>query len=443
MSDDFDREEKAFRDAFRQELEGEAFRPLDADEIKAAAGPVRRFSGPWAKGLVAAAAVVLVVGGAGVVLPRLFGGAGTVASGSMAAAPDESGGITEKDMAGAGAASNAQEGSGVAPGDWVGTAASPLSPRLSASGAWADGRFYVVGGKGLKAGCSGTVAACARHTNNLVDGASYDPASDSWRLLPDAPMAFSEEPPVVVGTRIYYGGSSLAADPPALAVFDTTTGTWARIASPKSGGTLVAAGDRLVNVALTSSAPDQVFDPDSGTWSDLPADLWSDGRVRSGTWADGLLVVASRASGVSSPTRLESLDLASGTWRELPAGEVASTPVVRTVGSYLLLDSPAMVMTSDAVGGRIDLSTGAWLEWSAPPGVATVLSGVGPTVVGDRLLVLSQFYDPADDSWATITLPGSRDLLMPAVAGSPHGMLVFGGADGDTLSSDAYYLPVS
>ena len=37
MSDDFDREEQAFRDAFVQELEGEGFRPLDPDQLKAAA----------------------------------------------------------------------------------------------------------------------------------------------------------------------------------------------------------------------------------------------------------------------------------------------------------------------------------------------------------------------------------------------------------------------
>lgn len=447
MSDDFDREEQAFRDAFRRELEGESFRPLDADELRTAAGPARRFSGPWAKGLAAAAAVVLVVGGAGIVLPRLFM-FGATASGSMAAAPAEAG-TTAKDAAGEGAPVPSPEGSGMAGPNaasssaWVETAASPLSPRLYASGVWADGTFYVVGGKGLQDGCSGTVAQCARHTNNLRDGASYDPETNTWQSLPDAPIAFSEEPPVVVGTRIYYGGGSLVAEPPTLAVFDTTTRTWSMIASPESGGTLVAAGDRLVNVALTSSAADQVFDPDNNTWSDLPSDLWSDGRIRSGTWADGLLMVTSRASGDSSPTRLESLDLESGTWRALPDGPTTFAPVIRAVGSYLLVDSPAGVITSEPVGGRFDLDTGTWQTWSAPPGVGTALSGAGSTVVGDRLMTLSQFYDPADDSWVSISLPGSTKLLMPTIAGSPDGLLVFGGADGETLSAKAYYLRIT
>ncbi len=450
MSDDFDREEQAFRDAFRRELEGESFRPLDPDEIRTTVGPVRRLSGPWAKGLAAAAAVVLVVGGAGIVLPRLLG-SGSTASGSMAAAPgpEAAGGIAVNDAASAespvpsaaGSSANATKERSTG---WVETAASPLSPRILASGALADGRFYVVGGRGLPSGCTGTAVECAAGTaNDLLDGASYDPSSDTWQPLPDAPVAVSQQAPAVVGLRLYYVAEGTADQPQRVVVFDTATSAWASVDSPGNGGDLVAAGDRLVSVSADSSEPDRLFDPASGTWSDLPADLWKDVTGRSGTWADGRLVVAASPTGSSGRVRVETLDLESGTWRELAEGKAPLTGVV-AVGDYVLVGDPGAFgggeAASLAVGGRIDVRTGEWRKWSVPEG--SLDASWGQTVVGDRLVTRGLFYDPAHDTWTGLVLPGSRSLFAPTVAGSPDGLLVFGGADGRALSGDAYYLPI-
>jgi len=209
VSDDFDREEQAFRDAFVQELEGEGFRPLDPDQLKAAA-PVRRLPRPWLKGLAAAAAVVLVVGGAGVVLPRLFL-AGSAASGSVAAAPAEdragaaAGGVSGKDTSDESVPGPAPSGAYAESSDWVATAPSPLTARVGAAAAWLDGSFYVVGGREPETCPAG---ACPASSQAMVDGAAYDPAADAWVLLPDAPIVVADAAPAVVGSRLYYLGTA-------------------------------------------------------------------------------------------------------------------------------------------------------------------------------------------------------------------------------------------
>ena len=86
MSEDFEREERAFADALRKDAPVEAFRPLDPEALKAAAGPVagaRRSR--WLKGLAAAAAVVVVAGAGAVILPGMFGGS---AASTVAGAPE-------------------------------------------------------------------------------------------------------------------------------------------------------------------------------------------------------------------------------------------------------------------------------------------------------------------------------------------------------------------
>lgn len=444
MSDDFDREEQAFRDAFRSALDGEPFRPLDADQIKAGAAPPRRLQGPWLKGLAAAAAAVLVVGGAGIVLPRLLAGSATNTSGSMAAAPAEAGGMAEQDASAPLTTAPRAAGPTLASAAWAQTAASPLSPRILASSGWVDGRFYIVGGRGVEPGCVGTAAECVAAVNDLRDGASYDPATDTWQTVPDSPVAVSQQAPAVVGPRLYYVAEVPPGQQQDLIVFDTATRAWTRIASPPNGGALVAAGDQLVSVSADSSRPDQVLDPVGGTWSSLPADPRKNATSRSGAWADGELVVAAALSGSSTRVYVETLDLRSGTWRKLSEGK-SPLPTIVAVGHYLLVGDPSGSRgenaTAHAVGGRVDARTGAWRKWSMPEGS---VSGSGSeTVVGDQLLTRGMFYDPAHDSWTGLVLPDARDLFAATTVGSPDGLLVFGGADGGELSADAYYLPVS
>lgn len=64
-----------------------------------------------------------------------------------------------------------------ATGAWRTVAPSPLGPRTRAVTAWTGDEVLVWGGTDRRNGVGG-----------LLDGALYDPASDSWRSVPDAPV---------------------------------------------------------------------------------------------------------------------------------------------------------------------------------------------------------------------------------------------------------------
>lgn len=433
MSDDFDREERAFRDAFRASLEGESFRPLDAAELKASA-PVRRMPRRWQKGLAVAAAVVLVAGGAGVMLPRLLAGSGVTASGSMAAAPAAAGGEAQKDV-GAPAALPSSEAA-LAAVDWQVTAPSPLSARTGASVEWADGSFWVVGGREPQACAAGTDCPAPRQTK--VDGAAYDPVSDTWLVLPDAPVVVDGARPVTVGTRLYYLGATDASNPaPAFVALDTGSRTWQRLAAPRESGRLVAAGDQVVDLG-SGKAVGQLYDPATGMWSDLPADPWPDTVERSAVWADGRLLVFTlrRTEATKSGVRrLEAMTLAPSGERWEKLGTVAargSEPVsVAGVIAWAagVRDTVRWVSSSLDSDGVIPARSGSGLD------------GAVGVVAGDRLGangdsgVAADLYDFDTGTWLRLTAPPGGSDVDQTVAGSPSGLLVVGGDDGGQVAA--------
>ena len=75
MSDDFEREERAFAEALHASVPVESFRPLDAETIKAAAGPARPARTGWMRTMAAAAVLVVAVGVGAALLPRMSGAA--------------------------------------------------------------------------------------------------------------------------------------------------------------------------------------------------------------------------------------------------------------------------------------------------------------------------------------------------------------------------------
>jgi hypothetical protein len=77
MSEDFDREERAFAEALHKDAPVESFRPLDAEAIKAAARPARSGRTRWLRGMAAAAVLVVGVGIGAALLPRVTGSSST------------------------------------------------------------------------------------------------------------------------------------------------------------------------------------------------------------------------------------------------------------------------------------------------------------------------------------------------------------------------------
>jgi hypothetical protein len=331
---------------------------------------------------------------------------------------------------------------------------------MNASGAWANGKFYIVGGHVMHPGCTQATLTCAVDSNRLLDGASYDPVNGDWQSLPEAPIAVSPEAPAVVGKRLYYvaTGTGSRGIPAVIAAFDSTSDTWTGIPSPGTWGTLVAAGDRLVNVAGDSSGTDQVFDTTGQVWVDLPRDVLGTNHLRYGAWVDGKLVVTARQaaelvapfSAEASYVRVESLDLATGTWRRLPTSRIFAPGPVRAVGHHLVVGNFGREWSTGREYGAFDVNRGKWSDISMSPsgdgGVdPSVIDSAETVVVGQWLLMADHLFDPATGAWLQLQLPDDQVRTGATAAGGPDGLLVFGGwngdeVDGDQLVADVYYL---
>jgi len=97
----------------------------------------------------------------------------------------------------------------------------PLSPRSWAEGAWTGTEMIVWGGAAGRPGEDKT---------RLSDGAAYDPSSDSWRRIADAPISSSFMTYVVPVT----GGVVVFGDADHPYAYDLATDTWSELPSHKT-----------------------------------------------------------------------------------------------------------------------------------------------------------------------------------------------------------------
>lgn len=449
MTDDFEREERAFAEALRGSVPVESFRPLDPEELKAAAvpGPAARRS--WLQGLAAAAAVVVVAGAGVAILPQLGGAAGPTAA-TVAGLPEAAGGAAPMDAEDRGSAASKPVFTS-ASGEWAGLSGSPLSPRSNAAGAWLDGEFFLVGGQ-LSAPCPPN-ADCIAPDRLLKDGAAFNPATGTWRRIADAPVALSEGEPVVVAGRLYFqlGYGSTAS----VYAYDAGADAWSKVPTPAGGGVLVAFGDRLASVAWSTEvagAHDELLDPATGEWTRLPADplepAYERTMVRVGDRALLFAKDVPPESGAKAPVfRLAELDLATGKWRRLPDSEVVGT-AGRAVGDLVVFPELGSYDGGEVgnwgrdypAGGIYDPATGVWSQLPDRAKSDDGLSYARATPAGALLLTDSGLLDPVGRSWITVPEPPGGNLLGQTVVVAPDGLLVFGGWDGSRPTAAAAHL---
>ena len=454
MSDeDFDREERAFAEALHASVPVETFRPLDADAIKAAAQPARPGRSRWLKGMAAAAVLVVTVGLGAALLPRV-GASGSVTA-EPAAGYGAGGTVPEAAQDRGSAAANPDAGEGTI-GEWNSLAGSPLAPRSYAGGAWLGGRFFLVGGQ-LDQPCPPN-ASCIVPSRLLRDGASYDPLTGTWQAIADAPVSVSGAA-VAVGTTLYF--TVWAAGSASVYGYDTSADAWTRVPSPSvGGGSLVAAGDRLVSIAYSDEqgdAVDEVYDAVTRTWSTLPDDPLGRSFGRGAVWVNGKLLllahrlVANPGSEKPSFVRLAEFDFSASVWRRLPDSEIIGGGGVAVAGLVVFPDTGSADGgevsnwgRSYQMGGIYDPATGTWSDLpvlkSPPEGLVSVWSD--SSVVGARVLASGHLLDPVSRTWTLLEPPPGGNRQGQSVVASPDGVLVFGGWDGSAHTSRTAYLPL-
>jgi hypothetical protein len=151
-------------------------------------------------------------------------------------------------------------------------APSPLGPRSVPASTWTGDELLVWGGQD---------AAGARF---FGDGAAYDPATDTWRVLPTSPLSARVPLSVWTGSEWILWGTGVRRDDRPLdgAAYDPATDTWRSIASGPieltdataawTGTEMIVFGAALHggNQRETPTAIAAAYDPRADSWRTLP-----------------------------------------------------------------------------------------------------------------------------------------------------------------------------
>jgi hypothetical protein len=318
-------------------------------------------------------------------------------------------------------------------GSWRELPAPPLSPRADAVSAWTGREVIVLGGDPDP--CPPN-ADCADATSELRDGAAYDPATNAWRNIADAPV------PVGPGDRLlaadgqlvlrhfHQGGSDWF-------VYDPAADDWSPIPGvPKGIGDLPSSfGSDVYAMARGHVVTYSVA---RGVWSTLPADpitpRLAQRRVTAtpnGPVVTGYDSTQPQDGTVANPVIADAFD---GTaWHRLPATKILGNDWSWTGDRMIDFDSFAHQGISPLpgvqLGGQLDLSTGRSGPLPASA-LETPEDPWSPVAIGPGRWAVSWglVYDVATGQARTLPRPdGAPDLGTTAVWAGDR-LVVFGGA---------------
>lgn len=301
-------------------------------------------------------------------------------------------------------------------GEFRPLARAPLAGRSTMAAVWTGRHMFTWGGDGPN--------------GQFDDGATYDPRSDAWTLLPSSPLTARNAPAAVwTGEEvILWGGASRSGDGRDGAAYDPATRRWRSIAEAPfaSAGRPVGlwTGSEMIVLAGFNSRDAGAYDPATDSWRalpDLPGQLQAPNPV--GAWADGevFAVIQSTGPALDGPPSLVSLRLDSGNaWSsegDLPSGQA----VLAWTGDALLVAAHSESFT--VVGGdRRAIAV-------APDGVAV---GDTPSVWNGTELVLwegdtASAIDPDARTWRAIPAGDSSPRTQPALVWADGVLLAWGG----------------
>ncbi len=261
---------------------------------------------------------------------------------------------------------------------WRNLPASPLSARSFPASVWTGNELVIWGG-------------WDGHRGHFDDGAAYDPSANIWRTIAPSPLdARAPRGAVWTGTEIIVWGTLDAGTPSDLrdvtgAAYDPGTNTWRRIADapyPINWGSVVWTGREMIvlgasvhalNRSDTADAVGMAYDPASDKWTKLPpTDLDPNGTFA--IWANDELFAFDYSNLVRS------YDPVTDVWRDLPppptdAGE--AWPRFATASDQVF----AWTFSGPAV---FDLVREAWDTPQLPRAVDGYLT---PLAAGDAVIM--------------------------------------------------------
>ncbi len=313
---------------------------------------------------------------------------------------------------------------------WRTLAPAPIEPRHRAASTWTGEELLIWGGGGPHVTSPITSDAVGLQGGEgfyvpiaeswATDGAAYDPAADTWRVLPPSPL----RPGVGWGLEDVWTGDEWLVFSHGIeqgVAYDPVDDSWRVLTpAPVPPGYLgwvpvvVWAGDRVLFVGGADHGQDvpmltMAYDPRADTWTELPAAPITGRQSHAAAWTGEELVVwgGTDWGSVGESDAGAAYDPASDSWRLLasydsealvlpPAAEVR-TPAVWTGTEMVVPSRPTLVF---------DPAADRWREIDQPVGGSGQYGRV--QLLGDRLLLW------ADSTPTLIETDGSVVEDLPA-----------------------------
>lgn len=334
----------------------------------------------------------------------------------------------------------------LAAGDWEPLPEAPIETRREHAAVWTGQELLVWGGVTESFAGPGQVFR--------ADGAALQPATGSWRTLPEAPLV----PRTAFATAwtgaemVVWGGYGRHAQLGDGAAYDPATDGWRAIApsplSPRSGAAAAWSGTEMLVVGghdnAGSLSDGAAYDPVTDAWRPLPplpAGL-GPGWAFSGLWTAAGAVVWAPEGGGPTTARAALLDRASEQWILLPdppsgGGQGSFYASMAWTGEELL----AIRGTYDAGRPKLVRWTPGAAEWGQlddpPPSLESwattgVWTGDQLILVGGEGTTTGAVYDLARGTWSrlpsTVTVGGGWGSSRTWTG---EALLVWGGQGGD------------
>jgi N-acetylneuraminic acid mutarotase len=339
------------------------------------------------------------------------------------------------------------------PGTWTGPFTAPIDGRINHTATWADGRLVLWGGE------------VVGETGSLGSGVVWDDAG--WREMARSPLsARGGHGAVWTGERVLVVGGVAASEagevhtvgeeppgrPMELAAYDPTTDRWERLpdapVETRRDAVVLWTGDRLV---VWGGASEQhadlhdgaVYEPAAGTWQVIPAAPISGllGRP-TGVWTGSELLVwraldPGRAPDVDgAPLEGAGFDPATARWRRL--ARVGADLVTGDVPHATRLDDGRVALLTSHGGVLYDPAGDAYAPMATPPW--TQRAGPEPVWTGTHLLTWGGVdgvrrandgfaYDPATDTWSRLPAAPLPGRAQHTLTWTGEALVVWGGVD--------------
>lgn len=353
---------------------------------------------------------------------------------------------------------------------WIPMAAAPSSMlgRQRHSAVWTGAKMIVWGGY------NSTTSSTA--TDYQSDGAIYDLATDTWKLLPTSPLSGRREHVAVwTGTSmIVWGGNSNGTYKTDGASYDPSTNTWTPIATaPITGRTLAAVawsaatGEMLVWGGCGSStcgtvyADGAAYKPSTNTWTKLPAaPIVARGDMAYGLIGGELVVTGGRDGSADGFTDGARFDPVTRFWTKFPAPSTTVWSTRAGSGWFATSDSlfqyggRTSTTTSTHQNGTLIYTPGVGFTSFGSPSdtdyspsakrfIPTVWYGGGKLYAFSGMPVSNDVaagglvsYDPTTGVWSTESAPGALSArVYPSVVWTGREAIIWAGAPDDLATS--------